>query len=54
MRSLQARGEREATQGEKVSGFGEKPLGFYDTSHVIRQESVSAAAVPLPAMAATE
>ena len=33
---LQQLGEREATQAETVGGFGEKPLGFYDTSHVIR------------------
>lgn len=35
--SLQQLGERDATQAETVSGFSDKPLGFYDTSHVIRQ-----------------
>lgn len=30
------RGERDATQAETISGFAEKPLGFYDTSHVVR------------------
>lgn len=30
------RGERDATQAETISGFAEKPLGFYDTSHIVR------------------
>lgn len=34
--ALQAMGERDATQAEQISGFAEKPLGFYDTSHIIR------------------
>jgi len=24
------------TQAESISGFAEKPLGFYDTSHIVR------------------
>ena len=37
---LQPLGERDPTQAEQISGFADKPLGFYDTSHVVRSATL--------------